>query len=184
MTKQMVQPKEPTITIFPYPVYLISCEYEGKSNITTAGWVAPVCNEPPMFGVSLRASRYSHDLIKSSGKFALNIPTQDILEEVDYCGTFSGKDSDKIKETGLTLIKTSKDSPPIIEECPINLECRVKKTTDLGSHTHFIGKVERILVDDNFENFSNFFIAVGINYYGLSGLIGGCRNIYLRRFRR
>ena len=179
----MIQPKEPTITIFPYPVYLISYEYKGKSNIAPVGWVAPVCNEPPMFGVSLRSNRYSHNLIKDSGKFALNVPTQKILEEVDYCGTFSGKDFDKIKETGLTLIKTSENSPPIVEECPINLECRVRRTTNLGTHTHFIGEVERILVDDNFKDFSDFFIAVGTNYYGLSGLIGSCQNVYLRKFR-
>lgn len=182
MVKQIKQPKEPIITIFPYPVYLLSCEYQEKSNIAPIGWVAPVCNEPPMFGVSLRLSRYSHDLVENSGKFALNVPTQKILEEVDYCGTFSGKDLDKIRETGLTLVKTSEYSPPIIEECPVNLECKVKKTENLGSHTHFIGEVEKILVDDNFRSFSNFFVVVGTDYYGLSGLIGGCQNVYLRKF--
>lgn len=181
--KKEIRAKEPTITLFPYPVYLISCKYKDKSNITPVGWVSPVCNEPPMFGIALRPNRYSYNLIKKSGKFALNIPTKNILEEVDYCGSFGGDEIDKIKNTDLTLVKYSENSVPIIKECPINLECEIKKTTDLGNHTHFIGEVKRILVTDGFDDLSDFFIAIGTNYYGLSGNIGNCQNVYLKKFR-
>lgn len=179
MDKQVIQPKEPTITLFPYPVYLISCAYKGRQNITPVGWAAPICNEPPMFGISLRSSRFSHQLILKSKKFAINFPTIEMLKDVDYCGTFSGKGRNKLKNTGFNLIYPTKKSPPIIKECPVNIECKVISHKNYGQHTHFIGKMEKIYVDKNYEALiEDSFVVIGTKYYGLTKSIGNCRETY------
>lgn len=188
--KKIVQPKEPIITIFPYPVSLVSCKYKGNSTITPIAWISPVCNDPPLFGISLRPERYIYNLIKNSKKFGINFPTKEILEEVDYCGTFSGKDVNKLEETDLTFFYTNKNSPPLIKECPINLECELKHATDLGSHTHFIGELKKILFDESIvdnrgiSRLPDFFVGIDTNYYEIGKQIGKCQEVYKRKFSR
>ncbi|MFA4817672.1 MAG: flavin reductase family protein [Parcubacteria group bacterium] len=182
--KKIIEPKEPTITMFPYPVYLIACEHGDRKNITPVGWVSPVCNVPPLFGVSLRPGRYSYEIIRKVKKFSLNVPTEKILEESDFCGTFSGKEINKLEKTGLRFEYSSKNSPPIIEQCPVNIEFVLKKIINYGNHKHFVGEVQKILIDENlvdYKDFNQFFVAIGTRYYGLKE-IGKCQDVYKKKF--
>jgi len=113
----------------------------------TAGWVGVACSEPPMISLAIRPSRFSYDLIKASGEFVINIPTANILKEVDYCGTYSGRHVDKFQRAGLTPLLASRVRPPLIEECPVNLECIVRESLRLGTHELFIGEVLVVSAD-------------------------------------
>lgn len=180
--KKEISPKEPTITIFPYTIFLLSCKHNEVENITTIGWVAPVCNEPPMFGISLRNSRYSLELIQAAyesgkGTFALNVPSDDILKGIDCCGIFSGKKKNKVEVSELTMAYSSEEAPPIVVECPVNLEFKVTSITNLGSHSHIIGSLEKILVDE-FIDPTKFVIAVEKQYFSLRGPIGDCLKVW------
>ena len=70
-----------------------------------------------------------------------------MVREVDICGVHSGTDTDKFKLCHFTEYKSSKISSPGIEQCPVNIECLLKKTVDLGSHHMFIGEVVKIHAD-------------------------------------
>ncbi len=82
----------------------------------------------------------------------MNIPTKDILQESDFCGMVSGKDVDKFSETRLTPKPAKKVKPPLIWECPVNLECVVKKKIPLGAHHLFLGEIIRVHVDQDLLN--------------------------------
>ena len=107
---------------------------------------------PPMVGIAINPLRYSYRLIEDSGQFVVNIPTKDILREVDFCGTTSGRDVDKFSRTGLTPEAAEKVKPPLIRECPVNLECAVKSKLTLGSHHLFVGEVVLVHVDKDIMN--------------------------------
>ena len=129
----------------PLPAALISCGRSGgDDNIITLAWTGVVNSAPPMVSISIRPSRFSHRLIAETKEFVINIATADQVGLADGCGTLSGRDIDKFKHFGLTPLKGELEHAPLIEECPINLECVVEQTIDLPSHTLFIGKVAAV----------------------------------------
>ena len=145
--------KSPWAALFPCPVVLVTCvDSKGKPNIITLAWVGTVCSNLPMLGLGIRPHRYSYGLIERSGEFVVNIPTKDILKETDFCGTVSGKDVDKFSQTGLTPEPAEKVKPPLIKECPVNIECLVKKKIPLGVHHLFLGEIVHVHVDQNILN--------------------------------
>jgi flavin reductase (DIM6/NTAB) family NADH-FMN oxidoreductase RutF len=132
----------------PVPVTLLSCvDSEGTPNILTVSWVSVVCAVPPMIGVAIRPERHSFPLIRETREFVLNIPPASLLRAVDFCGTVSGATTRKCPQVGLTPTPSTKVRPPLIEECPINLECIVRQELPLGSHTLFVAEVAAVHAD-------------------------------------
>ena len=145
--------KSPWTALFPCPVVLITCvDSDGKPNIITLAWVGTLSSDPPTVGLGIRPHRYSYTLIEDSGEFVVNIPTKDILKETDFCGMVSGKNVDKFSETELTPEPAEKVKPPLIRECPVNIESIVKKKIPLGAHHLFIGEIVRVHVDQDILN--------------------------------
>lgn len=141
--------------VFPNPVALVTiADYEGGANIIPLAWVGMACSEPTTISIAVRPSRHSNGLLRSAGEFVLNLPSADLVEAVDRCGTVSGRDHDKWAETGLTPEPASQVSAPSIAECPYALECRVVETLPLGAHDLFVARVlvaradERVLTSD------------------------------------
>jgi len=150
MREKMKTEIKPSSLLYPCPVVLVTCADEtGRPNIITLAWVGVVCSDPPMLGVAIRPSRYSYGLIERTGEFVVNIPTRDIVGQTDFCGEVSGRDVDKFSKSGLTPEASSKVTPPLIKECPVSLECKVKDKIRLGSHDLFIGEVVSLHADEN-----------------------------------
>ena len=146
---------KPGNMLSPVPVVLVSCGgiRDTKPNLITIAWIGSVCSDPPMLSISVRPERYSHDIIKATGEFVVNVPSADQARTTDWCGVVSGRDLDKFSATGLTPAPALKVGCPIVAECPLNIECRVKKSLQLGSHTLFLAQVVSVqvnaaLVDD------------------------------------
>lgn len=130
------------LTVYPCPVVLVTCaDDEGKPNIITLAWAGVASADPWTVALGIRPGRYSYDLMTRHEEFVVNVPTADLLRESDYCGVVSGKNIDKFAETGLTPIPAKVVTPPLIEECPVNLECRLSQIVELGAHHLFLGEV-------------------------------------------
>jgi len=121
--------------------WAILVDFEGKPNIISLGWCMPTSFDPPMMAISVGKTRYSHQLISESGEFVVAFPSEEMGEEVLYCGTHSGRDVDKFKETGLVAVPAKKVRPPLIEGCVANFECRVVGEIETGDHTIFVGEI-------------------------------------------
>jgi flavin reductase (DIM6/NTAB) family NADH-FMN oxidoreductase RutF len=173
--------KSPRTALFPCPVVLVTCvDAEGKPNIITLAWAGVACSNPPILGIGIRPSRYSYRLIEQSGEFAVNIPTTEYVKETDFCGSSSGEIVDKFSETGLTPEPSERIKPPIIKECPVNIECFVKNRIQLGSHHLFLGEVVGVHIDEeildekgriDFDKVTPFVFNNG-EYWRLKGKIG------------
>jgi flavin reductase (DIM6/NTAB) family NADH-FMN oxidoreductase RutF len=127
-----------------YPEQTVLVTSVGPSNapnIITLGWVMFCSGEPPMLAISVGKTRHSHKLIAETREFVCAFPGADLATEMLYCGTHSGRDVDKFKETGLTPVPAKKVQPPLIAECLANFECRVTAAVDAGDHTVFIGTI-------------------------------------------
>jgi flavin reductase (DIM6/NTAB) family NADH-FMN oxidoreductase RutF len=120
---------------------LTSCSPEGKKNVMTIGWYMIAGSNPPKFAIGVRKTHYTHELISKTLEFVLAYPTEDMKDEVLFCGTRTGRKVDKFKETGLTPIKGKSVKAPLIKECRANFECQVIDTMDGGTHTIFLGKI-------------------------------------------
>jgi len=145
MAKQI---REPATYLYPLPVVLISCGVGDGANIITLSWVGTLCSAPPMIGIGVRPSRHSHHLIQEVGEFVVNLPTADQAWQADYCGRVSGKDADKWAACGFTRAAGTRVRVPLIAECPVNIECRLRHTVPLGSHDLFVGEVVAVHVDE------------------------------------
>ena len=142
----------PTTMLFPTPVVLVTCVDEvGKPNIITLAWAGVVNSEPPMIGISIRPSRYSHKCIKRSKEFVVNLPTEAMVRGVDACGLVSGRDKDKFALMGWKPVPAEKVKAPLIDECPVHLECQVKEVISLGSHDLFLGEIVALHVKEEVQ---------------------------------
>ena len=142
---------KPGTMLNPVPVVMVSCKgADGSTNIMTAAWTGGACSEPPMVYVSIRPERHSHKMIKETGEFVLNLTTEELVPHTDYCGVKSGAKTDKWKDTGLTKGKADKVEAPLINESPVNIECKVRQILELGSHDMFIGEVVAVDVDEKY----------------------------------
>ena len=103
---------------------------------------------PAMVSISVRKERYSHDIIKDSGEFVVNLTTRKLCYATDYCGVKSGRNTDKFADMHLTPQQSVKIAAPAIKESPVNIECKVKDIIELGSHDMFIAEVVAVNVDE------------------------------------
>jgi len=138
--------------VYPSPAGLIvSIDENKKPNVMTAGEIFNIgLKEPAIIGIALRKATYTHSLIIKSAQFTVNLPTAAILDKVDLVGTCTGRNGlDKFAEYGLTPVKSSVIDAPIIEECPVNLECRMLNVSEVGDHDLFLGEVVAMHVDSD-----------------------------------
>ena len=134
----------------PLPAVMVSCggTEEYRPNIITLAWAGTVCSEPPMLSVSIRPSRHSYEIIKKTGEFVVNVTTAKLARATDWCGVKSGRDVDKFKECRLTPFKSVTVAAPGIAECPVNMECKVRRVVKLGSHDMFIAEITAVQVSE------------------------------------
>lgn len=143
---------KPGALLAPVPPVLVSCGTMEKPNIITIAWTGIINSRPPMTYISVRPERYSYDIIKETGEFVINLPTEKLVFAADYCGVRSGRTIDKFAEMKLTPQEATKLSAPMIEESPLSIECRVKDCLHLGSHDMFLAEIVAVNVDDSAFN--------------------------------
>lgn len=139
----------PNYGVSPAPVAMVSSGDYENSNIATIAWTGILNSEPMIIYISVRKSRYTHEIISRNKEFIVNLPNEKLVKEADFCGTKSGKDIDKFETCKLTKGKASKVNVPYIEECPINLECKLREIKEYPSHDVFIADVISVNADED-----------------------------------
>ena len=124
------------------PTLLVGANIRGKPNYMTAAWATVACMAPPMVCVAINKMRYTARGIEENRTFSLNVPSLEQVVVTDHCGLVSGAHEDKsgVFRSFYGKLKTA----PLAEECPVNIECRLFKSVDCGSHLLYIGEVVEI----------------------------------------
>jgi flavin reductase (DIM6/NTAB) family NADH-FMN oxidoreductase RutF len=136
----------------PTPAVLItSIDENGKPNIMTAGEAFNISiGHPVIVGIAIRSATYTHSLIQKAREYVINLTSADLAAAVDRCGSISGRDGvDKFKEFGLTPVPSSFVKPPLIDECPVNIECKVMDIKPIGDHDLILGEVLAVHANDS-----------------------------------
>ncbi len=139
----------PQTLIYPMPVLLVGANVDGKPNFLAVAWGGIANGEPPMISVAIRHSRYTLKGIQQNLTFSVNIPSCDMVREADYCGIKSGAKVDKVAVCQFRIFYGKLDSAPLIEQCPVNLECKVMHILNLGSHSLVVGRIEETHISEN-----------------------------------
>ncbi|MHA1649908.1 MAG: flavin reductase family protein [Candidatus Helarchaeota archaeon] len=138
----------PTINFYPLPIVLITCtDIDYKLNIITISSLGIANEDPPLITIALHKERHSNKIVKKTMEFVVNIPNESLLEHVDFFGMVSGERIDKFEASSLTPTMGDHVIAPLIEECPCNLECRVKSVLSLYSHNLFIAEILAMHID-------------------------------------
>ena len=147
MARRQVRPERP---VYPSPAGLVtSADADGRPNIITLGEIFNVSiSEPVILGIAVRKERWSHRLLSQTRQFVVNLPTCRIAAAVWQCGRCSGRDTDKFAVTGLTALPATQVRPPLIAECPVNIECQVIGIQEVGDHDLFLGQALAQHVDE------------------------------------
>jgi flavin reductase (DIM6/NTAB) family NADH-FMN oxidoreductase RutF len=134
--------------LYPLPTTLVGAIVEGKPTFTTIAHVGIM----DLGSVSLGINKvhYINDGIKEHQTFSINIPSESMVKITDYCGLVTGKKTDKSRL--FSLFYGVLETAPLIEECPINMECRLIKTVDFFRHDIFVGEVIETHVDESVVN--------------------------------
>lgn len=134
----------------PVPPALISSGSVEKPNVMTAAWTGIIASDPAITYVSIRPSRYSHEIIFQTKEFVINLPNLALAKATDFCGVKSGRNTDKFKVCHLTPLESTKINAPQIKEAPLSIECKVIDIKNFGTHDMFIAKIAAVNVDESF----------------------------------
>lgn len=133
------------LALCPFFVVIMDESKLSGVNIVTISYVGILSEKPPIVGLAIRPKRYSHGLILKTKEFTLNLPTPEMLEDLDYCGTFSGEKHDKATERKIEFEKSTSIETLGIKMSPITLECKLRQVMFLSkegaSHDYFIADV-------------------------------------------
>lgn len=139
----------PQPLVYPMPTTLVGANVDGKPNFMAVAWCGIANGEPPMVSVAIRHQRYTNRGIRQNMTFSVNVPSTYMVKETDYCGIVSGSKVDKVKACQFKVFYGKLETAPLIEQCPVNLECKVVHMIDLGSHTCIIGRIEEVHVSES-----------------------------------
>ena len=132
---------------YPMPVTLVGAMVEERANFMAVGWVMRVNRQPPLLAVALNKAHYTPKGIRAQRTFSVNFPGADLMEKADYCGLVSGH---KVDKSGLFRVFFGElKTAPLIEECPLGLECRVYEVVELPANDLFIGEIVAAYADED-----------------------------------
>jgi flavin reductase (DIM6/NTAB) family NADH-FMN oxidoreductase RutF len=173
--------------LYPTPASVIGTyDKNEKPNMMTAAWVGICCSEPPCVSVSLRRNRYSYDNIMERRAFTVNTPPEKYVKETDYVGIVTGREVNKFAITQLTPVKSELVDAPYVKEFPLVLECKLRHTIDIGTHTEFIGEIIDVKAEETIlengvpimEKLKPILYAPGLGkYYGVGSYLGKAHSL-------
>jgi flavin reductase (DIM6/NTAB) family NADH-FMN oxidoreductase RutF len=135
--------------IYPTPVWCVgSYDADGNPNVMTIAWGGICCSQPPCVTISLRKATFTYGNIMARQAYTLSVPSAEHIREADFFGVVSGRNVDKFKETGLTPVRSDLIDAPYVGEFPMVLECKVIHHYEIGLHTHFVGEILDVKVDE------------------------------------
>lgn len=132
--------------IEPGPVVMVTTTQKGKANIMTMAWHMMMEFEPPLIGCIMSEDNYSFSALKKTKECVINIPTVELVKTVVGVGSTTSSTVDKFKKFNLTPEPSLYVSPPMIQECYANLECKVVDTKMVTKYNMFILEVVKVWI--------------------------------------
>lgn len=166
--------------LYPMPVTLVGADIDGKPNFMTIAFIGIVNMNPAMVVMGANHSHLTSIGIVKNGTFSVNIPSKEMKEITDFVGLYSGEKTDKSKL--FSVFRGITKTAPMIEDCPMNLECKLLQKLSLGGTDDiYIGEIvqtycgEEFLTDGkpDIMKMKTFVFSINDNrYFSLGNVIG------------
>jgi flavin reductase (DIM6/NTAB) family NADH-FMN oxidoreductase RutF len=163
--------------LIPMPVVIVGAICNGKENYMTVGWITRANISPPLIAIGINNSHLTWKGITENGEFSVNVPTAKDLLKTDYIGLVSGAKEDKSHL--YTAYYGNLKKAPLIEECPLSLECKVVQKMDFPTNTLFVGEIIGAYANKEFMDENNFnyekagtFLVTDFSYWSFGKKIG------------
>ncbi|MDD1763364.1 MAG: flavin reductase family protein, partial [Methanobacteriaceae archaeon] len=127
------------IFIYPMPVTLLGTKIDEKANFMALGWLTRVNANPPLLAAGVNKTHFTNELIRKNKTFSINFPSAEMIQKTDYCGLNSGKIVDKSEI--FQVYYGELETAPLIEECPLSLECKLVDIYEMPANDLFIGEI-------------------------------------------
>ncbi len=135
--------------LYPMPVVLVGAVVQKKPNFMPIAWASIVEHKPPMISISASQSHYTNQGISANKTFSVNFISEELVKIADYCGIKSGKEIDKSQL--FKIFFGDLETAPMIEDAPVNLECKVIHIVDLKKgHEIFIGEIVNAYAEEKY----------------------------------
>ena len=138
----------PQPMVWPHPTILVGATVDGKPDFAAVAWTGVAASNPAAVTIALQPHRYSLKGIYQNRTFSVNVPSAGLVKETDYCGVVSGSKTDKVAECHFKVFYGKLETAPLIEQCPVNLECKVVHILDVGSHELVVGRIEETYISE------------------------------------
>ncbi|NSW75499.1 MAG: flavin reductase family protein [Candidatus Atribacteria bacterium] len=123
-----------------------------KPNVMSIGWFTlGIVWRKPVAVVLVRPSRYSFQLLEENPVFTVNVPQETMHREIELCGSYSGRNTDKFALCGFTPRYGEDPTVPMIDECQVSLLCSVVQKTKVEPSTFIAPIVTEFYPRDDFH---------------------------------
>lgn len=167
--------------LYPMPMTLVGAMVDGKPNWLEAAHTGILGFDRIM--VSLMKAHYTNKGIRETGKVSVSLIGEDMLDEADVAGSFSGNDTDKSQAVAW---KSGETGAPVPEKAVLTMECEVVDNYETEKFDNFILKIVATWVDDS--NLTDgkpdymkmkpvIFEPTGYSYVRMGDRICGCTSI-------
>lgn len=133
---------------YPGMVALVTASFEGKQNIMAAGWHSYISYEPPIYGVAIGRQRYTYNLVKKAGNFAINFLPYEKATFIQQTGGWTGADLNKFKHGEMEYEQGITVSAPILRDAYVAYECQTIDRNTYGDHDWFVGEITQFYRDE------------------------------------
>jgi flavin reductase (DIM6/NTAB) family NADH-FMN oxidoreductase RutF len=134
---------------YPGMVALVTVSFNGEDNIMAAGWHTYISHEPPIYGVAIGRERHTYQLIKDSGKFAINFLPFEKANFIQQTGVFSGSNVNKFEIANMGFDRGRATNAPILQDAYVAYECEVIDRNSYGDHDWFVGNIVQFYRDND-----------------------------------
>ncbi len=130
----------------PNALALVGSKAGDRRNAMTTSWVTQLAMEPVLIGIGVDNEAITHRLISEGGSFTVNL--WDATDTKVFV-----KFSKPAVDDGTTLngrtVRTATTGAPVFDDALAWIDCAVRHTLDLGSHTLFVGEVVDAAIRDD-----------------------------------
>ena len=122
-------------------VLVVTISREEKIDITPLGWAMLGSSKPSTWAIGVAKKHYSHKAILDTKEFTVCLPAFEQKKDVLYCGTHSGWQVDKLKNTKFKILPAQKVETPLLDKSLACFECKLINQMNTSDHTIFLGEI-------------------------------------------
>lgn len=143
---------------------LVTCGTGEKFNTMTVSWGAlgEIWGKDAAF-IFIRKRRYTYEFLESNSLFTLSFYDKKHRDALTLCGKKSGRDIDKVAETGLTPVFT--DGTVTFGEAKYTLVCRIMGATELTPDTFLDSEINDCYDEKTAGDYHKMYIAEIVKVY-------------------